>query len=240
MRVRVRSGTHPVFAVRHAAHDQRVTTSSLPAPKLTSPATRPNATGGPGLWNRFSLWQLAVMGLATIPLTVIATVVTGGLVGLLSHETMTEIALGAGENPGMLVFGAMFLASPVQWLTGRSQVRVRKYLGICFFALACNNGAMFAIEEGIGGALGAPFLIAGSLALVVASPLFLTSSRWSQRTLGMRRWRHLHRLTYIVAAALLAHVMMIPDIGPGAIMIIGGFVARIPAVRERLQARGRR
>ena len=33
-----------------------------------------------------------------------------------------------------------------QWLTDRSQVRVRKYLGIVFFLLALTNGVMFAIS----------------------------------------------------------------------------------------------
>ena len=45
------------------------------------------------------------------------------------------MALGVGENPGMITFGAMFLCSPVQWLTGRSQVRVRKYLGTVLITL---------------------------------------------------------------------------------------------------------
>lgn len=159
---------------------------------------------------------------------------------------MIELALGAGENPGTFTFAAMFLASPIQWLTGRSQVRIRKLLGIVFYGLAVNNFVMFLVERRIDstGVMaeigGSPMLIAGLTALLLATPLFLTSSRWSQRFLGMRRWRLLHRLTYVVAVALVVHVLLIPDIGPDTVLLALGFTARVPAVRRRLQAKGQR
>ncbi|MGI9599068.1 MAG: hypothetical protein ACR2QK_23090 [Acidimicrobiales bacterium] len=186
----------------------------------------------------FSRLQLLVMGLASVAPAVIVGALTAAGFGLLPMEGMIELVLAAGENPGMITFGAMFLASPIQWLTGRTQVRVRKYLGIVFFGLALSNGAMFALEAGVGAMLGAPFLVAGSLALALTAPLFLTSSRRSQRLMGMRRWRLLHRLTYLVAVALMAHVILVGDIGPGFVLIALGFLARIPAVRRRLVARG--
>ncbi len=192
------------------------------------------------VWNRFSLPQLVVMALAAVAPSLIAVTIGGALLGLVSTETMLTLALAAGENPGMITFGAMFLCSPVQWATGRSQVRVRKYLGIVFFLLALSNGAMFVVESGIGAALGAPFLVAGSLALVVALPLFLTSSRRAQRSIGLRRWRRLHRATYLVAAALVAHVVLVGDVGLGFVLISLGTLARIPAVRRRLVNRGDR
>lgn len=191
------------------------------------------------LWNRFRPLQVVVLALATIAPVVITTAVGAALVGLLSTESMIELALAAGENPGMITFGAMLLASPVQWVTGRTQVRVRKYLGIAFFLLAASNGAMFAIESGFAAAFSAPFLIAGTIALALATPLFLTSTRWSQRALGMAKWRRLHQLTYLVAAGLLAHVALIGGTGPGSVLITLAVGTRIPAVRRRLEAQGR-
>ncbi len=178
--------------------------------------------------------------LATIAPLLIAGAIGAAVVGLISPETMIEFALAAGENPGMITFGAMFLASPVQWLTGRSQVRVRKYLGITFFLLALSNGAMFILEQGLAASLGAPFLIAGSVALALALPLFLTSSRKAQRAMGMSRWRTLHKLTYVVAAVLMGHVLLIGDIGPGFVLIMLGFIARTAPVRRWLSERGAR
>lgn len=192
------------------------------------------------MWNRFTPLQLVVMGAAAIAPLVIAGTVSAALLGLISVETMLAVAIGAGENPGMVTFGAMYLASPIQWLTGRSQVRVRKYLGIVFFLLAASNLAMFMVETGASAVLSAPFLVAGTAAVALAAPLFLTSSRRSQRALGMHRWRLLHQATHLVAVALLAHVLLIPDPGPGAAMITGGLFARIPPIRRWLTSKARR
>ena len=137
----------------------------------------------------------------------------------------------------MLTFGAMFLASPVQWWSGRSQVRVRTYLGIVFFLLAVSNGAMFLWQEGASQLLSRPLVVAGLVSVVVAAPLFVTSSRASQRLLGLRRWRLLHKLTYVVAAGLLAHAALIPDFGPGTRLILFGFAARLPPMRRRIITR---
>ncbi len=189
------------------------------------------------LWNRFTPLQLIVLTLATIAPLVVAGTITAALLGVISVEAMMTLALAAAENPGMITFGAMFLASPVQRFTGRSQVRVRKYLGIMFFLLALSNGAMFVLESGLAAAFGAPFLIASTIAFVLAIPLFLTSSRWSQRVLGMKRWRLLHKLTYAIAAGLVTHVVLI---GPGAVMIGLGLISRIPAVRRWLTRLGSR
>lgn len=189
------------------------------------------------VWNRFTPLQLLVMALAAVPPAIITGAVSAGALGLISQEAMISLALGAGENPGTITFGAMFLASPIQWLTGRSQVRVRKYLGIAFFGLAASNFAMFVLERGLAASLGAPFLIAGLVALGLSVPLFLTSSRWSQRAMGMRRWRLLHKLTYVIAAALLGHLLMIGEFDLGSLLISFGFVARIPAIRRWLSAR---
>jgi len=192
------------------------------------------------IWNGFTPLQLLVITLATIAPLLIGGAIGAALLGLISLEAMVEFALAAGENPGMITFGAMFVTSPIQWLTGRSQVRVRKYLGITFFLLALSNAAMFVIETGLVAALSAPFLIAGTVAFALAIPLFLTTSRRSQRAMGMRRWRTLHKLTYLVAAALLAHIILIGDIGPGAILIALGFIGRIPVVRGWLTSRADR
>jgi DMSO/TMAO reductase YedYZ heme-binding membrane subunit len=183
---------------------------------------------------------LAVLGLATVAPVVIVAAIAGAIVGVISTEEMIDLALAAGENPGMITFGAMFLASPVQWLTGRSQIRVRKYLGIVFYLLALSNGAMFVIEEQVGAMLSEPLLVAGTAALALAAPLFVTSNRFSQRLIGMRNWRLLHRLTYVVAVALLGHVILVGDLGLGSALIALGFIARIPPVRRLLESRSNR
>lgn len=219
-------------------------TAVLDRSRPTHPSQRPGSNQAPWrkrpLWNRFTPLQLFVLALATIAPLVIVGAIGAAVLGAISTELMMSLALAAGENPGMITFGAMFLASPVQWFTGRSQVRVRKYLGIVFFILALSNGAMFVLESGISAALSTPLLIAGTVAVALATPLFLTSSRWSQRSLGMKNWRRLHQLTYPLAIGLLAHVILVGDIGPGAAMITLGLIARIPALRRRITDRAQR
>lgn len=187
---------------------------------------------------RFSRYQLGVMAAATIAPVIAAGAIAAGLVGAIPIEAMRELALAVGEDGGMITFGAMLLASPVQWATHRTQVAVRKYLAIMFFLLAVSNSAMFIIESGLVAAIGAPFLIAGAVAMLLSIPLALTSTRWSQRALGMRRWRLLHRLTYVIAVALVAHVVLIGEFGLGSLLIVVAAGLRIPAIRRRIVAFG--
>lgn len=216
-----------------------MTTQLARSPQGPAPAGPEQPRPGPGPWRRLSRWQRLVVAGATVPPAVVAGTLAAAAAGLISQATMLSVALAAGENPGMLVFGAMYLASPVQWLTGRSQIAVRKYLGIVFFVLAASNGAMFVIERGVTEVLGAPFLVAGTVALVAALPLFLTSSRRAQRAMGMRRWRTLHQGVHLVAIALVGHLVLLGDPGPGVVMIGLGIVARLPAVRRRIERRPR-
>jgi sulfoxide reductase heme-binding subunit YedZ len=228
----------PLGVFRNAGTMTAVLKPPSPAPSLPSASHRhPTPLRRRRVWNGFTPLQLVVLTLATIAPVLIGGAIGAALLGVISTEAVIQFALAAGENPGMITFGAMFVASPIQCLTGRSQVRVRKYLGIMFFLLALSNAAMFVIETGLVSALSAPFLVAGTIAFVLAVPLFLTSSRRSQRAMGMKRWRGLHKLTYIIAAALLTHVVLIGDIGPGAVLITLGFIGRIPAIRRWLTNR---
>jgi sulfoxide reductase heme-binding subunit YedZ len=49
------------------------------------------------------------------------------------------------------------------------------------------------------------FITAGMTAFVLMIPLALTSTKWSIRKLGGKRWQTLHRLVYLSAAAGVIH-----------------------------------
>src|SRR6202008_5095952 len=49
------------------------------------------------------------------------------------------------------------------------------------------------------------FITAGMTAFVLMLPLALTSTKWSIRKLGGKRWQALHRLIYFSAAAGVIH-----------------------------------
>ena len=50
-----------------------------------------------------------------------------------------------------------------------------------------------------------PFILVGSLALLLLTPLAATSFNAAIRTLGARRWQRLHRLVYAVAGLAILH-----------------------------------
>lgn len=184
--------------------------------------------------------QRIVVAAATLPLIGIVITSVAGAVGLISADQMIEVSLGLGEEPGMAVFAAMLWCTPVQWFLSRTQVPVRKMLGILFSGYAVSNFVMFVLERGLAASLSAPFLVAGMVALVAAIPLLLTSGRWAQRKMGIRRWRNLHKLTYLIAFALVLHVALAGEFTVSGVLIIAALVARIPSAANAIGDLGQR
>lgn len=181
-----------------------------------------------------------VVGMATLPLVGIVLTTIAGAVGLIPVEQMINVALGLGEDPGMIVFAAMLSCSPIQWFTKRTQVPVRKALVILFGGYAVANFVMFVIEEGLVASLSAPFLIAGTMAHALSVPLVATSSRWAQRKMGMKRWRTLHKLTYVIALALVLHDALVGEIGITGMLVAIALLTRIPPIASGIQRLGDR
>jgi sulfoxide reductase heme-binding subunit YedZ len=50
-----------------------------------------------------------------------------------------------------------------------------------------------------------PFILVGSLALLLLTPLAATSFNAAIRSLGAQRWQRLHRLVYAVAGLAILH-----------------------------------
>ncbi len=184
--------------------------------------------------------QRGVVAIAAMPLVGIVLTTIAGALGIIPVGRMVDVALVLGEEPGMFVFAAMLWCTPVQWLVKRTQVPVRKMLGILFGGYAVANFVMFVVEEGLLASLSAPFLIAGTTAMLLSIPLLVTSGRWAQRTIGMKNWRKLHKLTYVIALALVLHVAFIGEIGLSGVLILAAMFARIPPVAEAIAGLGRR
>lgn len=182
--------------------------------------------------------QRGVVAAAALPLGGIVLTIIAGAVGAISTNQMIDVSLALGEEPGMFVFAAMLWCTPVQWLVKRTQVPVRKMLGILFGGYAIANFAMFVIDEGLLASMSRPFLIAGTLAMLLSIPLLVTSGRWAQRTMGMKRWRKLHQLTYVVAFFLVLHVALIGEIGLSGVLILAALFTRIPPVANAIRALG--
>jgi sulfoxide reductase heme-binding subunit YedZ len=85
-----------------------------------------------------------------------------------------------------------------------------------------------------------PFITMGFTALLLMTPLALTSNHWSQRLLG-RRWSTLHKLIYVIAVTAILHYwwhkagkndFQTVSIYVGVIALLLMF--RIPLIRNRL------
>jgi len=187
-----------------------------------------------------SITQRIVVAVAALPLVGIVLTTIAGALGIISVDQMTDTAVALGEEPGMFTFAAMLWCSPIQSFVKRTQVPVRKALGILFGGYAVSNFVMFAIGEGLAESLSAPFLVAGTVAMLLSMPLVLTSGRWAQRRMGMRNWRKLHKLTYLIALALVLHVALVGEIGLSGVLIVGAMIARIPKLAATLAAFGER
>lgn len=184
--------------------------------------------------------QRAVVSAAALPLVGIVLTTIAGAIGIVAVNDMINISLALGEDPGMVVFAAMLLCSPVQWLVNRTQVPVRKWLGIMFAGYAFSNFAMFVIEEGLVASVSEPFLIAATVAMLASIPLLATSGRWAQRKMGIKNWRRLHKLTYVIALALVLHVALIGELGLTGMFVLAALLTRVPPVANAIRARGNR
>ncbi|WP_164009315.1 sulfite oxidase heme-binding subunit YedZ [Pyxidicoccus trucidator] len=90
--------------------------------------------------------------------------------------------------------------------------RVRRTLGLLAFTYAAAHFLVYAVlDQGL--ALGAiledlgkrPFITVGFLALVLLTPLAVTSTNAWVRRLGFPRWQRLHRLAYVAAVLGVVH-----------------------------------
>ncbi len=197
-------------------------------------AVRPKAS------RPLSTAQRLVVAAAALPLVGIVATAIAAAIGIISVGEMIDIALVLGEDPGMVVFAAMLFCSPTQWLVKRTQVPVRKILGILFAGYAIANFTMFMIEEGLAASLARPFLVAGTFAMLLSIPLLATSGRWAQRQIGMKNWRKLHKLTYVIALALVLHVALVGELGLTGVLVLVALLTRVPPVTKAIRTLGDR
>jgi sulfoxide reductase heme-binding subunit YedZ len=123
-------------------------------------------------------------------------------------------ALSRGTGDWTLRFLCLTLAvTPLRQITGwTALVRLRRMLGLFAFCYGLLHLLCYAWLD-MGFDLGAivrdipkrPFVLAGTLALLLMLPLAATSFDRAIRALGAARWRQLHRLVYAIVLLGLLH-----------------------------------
>ena len=142
-----------------------------------------------------------------------------------AHPTdMSSWGVGLGANPieaithstgdWTLIFLLTTLSiTPLRKLSGLTWlIRFRRMLGLFAFFYGSLHlmtyvwlDKFFDFHEMLKDVAKRPFITAGFTAFVLMVPLALTSTSWSIRKLGGKRWQTLHRLIYFSAAAGVIH-----------------------------------
>jgi len=156
------------------------------------------------------LLKTAVFTICLVPaaMLVYRTFVSGDLgvnpVDTLLHET---------GRPALQLLLATLAVTPLRRLSGWNDIiRVRRMLGLFAFTYAVVHFSFyFAFDQvfSVAGVLDDTtkrrFILSGMVALASMLPLALTSTKGWIRRLGGKRWRKLHRLVYLAAAAGALH-----------------------------------
>lgn len=134
--------------------------------------------------------------------------VARGMTGTLGANPISEITNQSGTWTLRLLLVTLAV-TPVRRLSGwNDAIRLRRVLGLfAFFYGGVHFSTYFVLDQFFDVAQIAnditqrPFIAAGSLAFALLIPLAATSTAGMIRRLGGKRWRQLHRLIYISAAA---------------------------------------
>jgi sulfoxide reductase heme-binding subunit YedZ len=87
-----------------------------------------------------------------------------------------------------------------------------------------------------------PFITIGMTALLLLTPLALTSTTGMIKRLGARTWRRLHRLVYVAAVCGVLHFVWLAKVGRTTPWIYAAVLAVLLGIRavDALRRRARR
>jgi sulfoxide reductase heme-binding subunit YedZ len=142
----------------------------------------------------------------------LAMLVWQSLHAQLGPNPVETMQLSTGTTALVLLL-ATLAVSPLRRLTGQNWlIKFRRLLGLFAFFYGCLHFATYLVFDQefdfnaiAGDIYKRPFILVGFLALVLMLPLAITSTNWSIRKLGGKRWQWLHRLVYFSAAAAVVH-----------------------------------
>jgi sulfoxide reductase heme-binding subunit YedZ len=158
---------------------------------------------------RLALEKLVVFAAALAPLVAL---VVDALHQDLGANPVEEMTHRTGDWALRLLLLTLAV-TPVRRLTGwRRPLLFRRMLGLFAFAYAIAHFLVYLIfDQGLtvkdtaADIAKRPFITVGFAALLLMTPLAITSTEHMLRQLGARRWRQLHRLTYVCAVLGVVH-----------------------------------
>jgi sulfoxide reductase heme-binding subunit YedZ len=176
---------------------------SLPARPVAAPRRTTQRRAAPMPWLQPGIFIGALVPLATL--------IWRTTQGTLSANPVAEIINELGLT-ALIFLVASLACTPLRWVFGWTwPVRVRRELGLFAFFYGVLHFLMYLVDQSVD--LGIiledialrPFITVGFLALVLMTPLALTSTAESVRKLGFRRWQRLHYLAYVAGILAIIH-----------------------------------
>jgi DMSO/TMAO reductase YedYZ heme-binding membrane subunit len=159
---------------------------------------------------RFAKTVLTINGL--LPLAILCWDAANHQLG----PNPTEAAIHTTGLMALIFLILSLTITPVRKLTGWNFLsHYRRSLGLFAFFYACIHFCTYfdfdrglSIAGTIADTIKKPFILLGMLALVLMTPLAITSTNGMIKRLGAAKWKALHRLAYVAAFAGAMHFWM--------------------------------
>lgn len=91
-------------------------------------------------------------------------------------------------------------------------IRLRRMIGLYCFFYACVHAGIYLVLDTalewhwvLQDIYEKPYIVLGLLALLLLIPLALTSTNYMVKTIGLKRWKQLHSLIYLISILILIH-----------------------------------
>jgi sulfoxide reductase heme-binding subunit YedZ len=145
---------------------------------------------------------------------------------------------------------ASLAMTPLRILTGQAwPITLRRLLGLFAFAYVLLHFSVWVVldfffdwELMIADIVKRPYITVGMTALLLLTPLAVTSTSGMIRRLGGKTWRRLHRLAYVAAILGVLHYLWLAKVGVNtpwiyaAILTVLLAIRVVDAVRRRIAA----
>jgi sulfoxide reductase heme-binding subunit YedZ len=208
-----------------------------PAPTARPAAARAGGRGRP--WLKPGLFLGGLVPLASL--------IQRGMQGQLGAD---PIALVENETGLVaLIFLTTALAcTPLRYVFGWTwQMAARRQLGLFAFSYAVVHMLTYIVLDQVfdwrvilEDIIQRPFITVGMAAVILMTPLAITSTNAWVRKLGYRRWQLLHRLAYVAGVLAVVHFFMRVKIDVTQPLTYGVVVAVLLGVRAAVWFRKRR
>ncbi len=155
---------------------------------------------------------MAKPALGLLALVPLAALVYGAVANTLGANPAEALIRETGEWTLRMLIATLAISPLRSLINAPSLLRFRRMLGLFTYFYAALHFLAFAwldmgldLQAIVQDIVKRPFILVGSLAFVLMTPLAATSFNAAIRKLGAKRWQALHRLVYGVALLGLLH-----------------------------------